>query len=61
VESAYLQNLGFSIIPRPLVNCTALVIWGSPDSLGSSVGLSIKFNSIIDISPYQKGEKTGGF
>src|SRR5690606_18612757 len=58
LEPDYLQNLGFSITLRPKTNCTALVIWGSPYSLGSSVGFgkfSLKIKSSIQLPPYILG------
>jgi len=58
LELDYLQNLGFSITPRPLVNCTALVIWGSQNSLSSTVGfgrLSSRVCSMIQIPLYIEG------
>lgn len=57
LELNYLQSVGFSITSRSLVNCTALVIWGSQGSLSSTVGLtfSTKIRNIIQIPPYILG------
>ena len=57
MQPEFLHNIGFQF-NSPINKSQSLVIWGSPDSLTSSIGYGLfspKISNIISIPPFLEG------